>query len=156
MPRLLVCRECKTIETLPLFDGPPELESRDPILDNVVRRHVQKHGDISPEGAALLVASADVLYCEEKTTVDLTGAVRGHRPSNRGRHTFWEGHQDDILKGLKERWTGFDPEFYALKDTYVEDAGYCFNRPRRPQGADCIDYHNDSKRLTPAAWKGRE
>jgi hypothetical protein len=155
VPRLLVCRECQTIETLPLFDGPKELEAQDPILDNVVRRHVQKHGDINPEGAALLVASEDPCNCGEKTTVDVTGAKIGHSRV-RGNHTFWEGHQDEILKGLRERWTGFHPEFYATKDTYSEDALRCYNIHRRPKGTDCIDWRDDGRRLTPAGWKGRE
>jgi len=155
VPRLLVCRKCQTIEVLPLYDGPSELEAQDPVLDGLVRRHVQKHGDIQADGAALLVASEEPCNCGEKTVVNLRGAVKG-RSRIRGRHTFWEGHKDEILGGLKERWTGFNPEFYATKDTYVEDAGYCFNRHRRPKGADCVDYHDDSKRLTPVTWKGRE
>jgi hypothetical protein len=145
---------CKTIETLPLYDGPPQLEAQDPILDNVVRRHVQKHGDINPEGAALLVASEDPCNCGEKTTFD----VRGRRlaPSRvRGHHTFWEGHRDEILKGLRERWTGFDPWVYAEISTFKEDAMRCFNLHRRPQGTDCIDYQTDSRRITPHDWKGR-
>lgn len=155
MPRLLVCRECRTIEQLPLYDGPKELEAQDPILDRVVRQHVQRHGDIKPDSAALLVASEDPCHCGEKTMVDVRGARQG--PGRvLGRHTFWEGHRDDILKGLKERWTGFHPEFYATKDTYQEDAGRCFNLHRRPKGADCIDWHDDSRRVTPASWKGRE
>jgi hypothetical protein len=156
VPRLLVCRECQTIEILPLYDGPPQLEAQDPILDNVVRRHVQKHGDLNLEGAALLVASEDPCNCDEKTMVDVTGTVRASRSRVRGRHTFWEGHKDDILKGLKERWTGFHPEFYATKDTYAEDALRCYNLHRRPQGTDCIDWLDDRKRLTPENWKGRE
>ena len=71
-----------------------------------------------------------------------------------GRHTFWEGHRDDILGGLKERWTGFHPEFYATKDTYLEDAMRCYNLHRRP--TTCIDWHDDGRRVTPASWKGRE
>jgi len=73
----------------------------------------------------------------------------------RGRHTFWEGHQDEILSGLKERWTGFHPEWYATKDTYAEDAGRCYNVHRRPKGTDCIDWRSDRKRLTPENWAGR-
>lgn len=156
MPRLLVCRECKTIETLPLYDGPREMEAQDPILDGVVRRHVQKHGDLSPEGAALLVAPETPCTCGDKATVDLRGRATASRSRVRGPHTFWEGHRDDILKGLQERWTGFHPEFYATKDTFIEDAGYCYNRHRRPQGADCVDYKDLSKRLTPVTWKGQE
>lgn len=153
MPRLLVCRECQTIETLPLYTGPKELEAQDPLLDGVVRRHVQKHGDIKPDNAALLVASEDPCQCGEKNTVDLAGRTRAHR-SIRGPHTFWEGHKDDVLKGLQERWTGFHPEWYATKDTYQEDALRCYNLHRRPQGADCIDWHADYRRLTPANYHG--
>ena len=140
MPRLLVCRECQTIEQLPLYDGPKELEVRDPILDNVVRRHVQRHGDINPEGAALLTVEEKPCECKR---------CRGFR-------SVWDGHQDEILKGLNQRWTGFNPEFYASIDTYKEDAGRCFNLHRRPKGTDCVDWRDDSRRLTPADWKGKE
>ena len=117
-----------------------------------MRRHVQKHGDINPEGAALLVASEDPCNCGEKTTFDVSGRRLG--PSRvRGNHTFWEGHRDDVLKGLQERWTGFHPEFYAQKDTYSEDAMHCFNLHRRPEV--CIDWQDDSRRVTPHDWKGR-
>jgi hypothetical protein len=154
VPRLLVCRECQTIEELPLYDGPPQLEAHDPVLDNVVRRHVQKHGDLSPEAAALLVASEAPCNCGEKKTFDVAGRLTS--PVRvRGNHTFWEGHKDDILKGLGERWTGFHPEFYASKDTFKEDAMRCFNLHRRPQGASCIDWQADNRRLTPHDWKGR-
>jgi hypothetical protein len=155
VPRLLVCRTCKTIDVLPLYDGPKELEAQDPVLDSLVRRHVQLHGDTGPETAALLVASEDPCRCDEKKTFDLTGRVIGKNPlSIRGSHTFWEGHKDDVLKGLRERWTGFDPEFYATKDTFTEDAMRCFNLHRRPQGT-CIDWHADYRRVTPHDWKGR-
>lgn len=101
------------------------------------------------------MASEDPCNCGEKTTFDVRGRRLG--PSRvLGRHTFWEGHRDDVLKGLQERWTGFHPEFYAQKDSYTEDAMRCFNLHRRPQGADCIDWHDDGRRVTPNSWKGRE
>ena len=157
MPRILVCRVCETMETLPLYDGPPELESKDPLLDAAVRRHVQKHGDVNPEAAALLVAPEGPCDCNEpKRTVDTAGrTMRGNRSKVRGNHTFWEGHQDEIMKGLKERWTGFNPEVYATYDTYREDALRCYSLHRRPTGG-CIDWHVDNRRLTPEDWKGRE
>ena len=146
MPRLLVCRECKTIETLPLFDGPPQEEARDPLLNNVVARHVAKHGE-KEDSAALLVASEDICHCDEKTMVDLAGRRRPGRIV-RERHTFWEGHRDDVLKGLSERWTGFHPEYYAHIDTFKEDAARCYNLHRRPKGTDCIAWTSDRKSLT--------
>jgi hypothetical protein len=123
VPRLLICRECKTIDLLPTqweTDDP-----RDPLLDTVVRRHVQKHGDTREDCAALLSIKDE----------------------------DWEGHKDEILANLRERWTGFHPEFYATKDTFVEDAGKCYNQHGRPKGADCIDFCDDSKRLTPSDWQ---
>jgi hypothetical protein len=137
MPRLLVCRECKTIDQLPLYDGPKELESQDPILDRVVQQHVQRHGDVNPEVAALLVAPEDICICPKCKG---SGA------------TFWQAHQDEVLKGLGERWTGFHPEWYATKDTLSEDALRCYNIHRRPKGTDCIDWQADSRRLTPESW----
>jgi hypothetical protein len=156
VPRLLVCRVCQTIETFPLYDGPKELEAQDPLLDNLVRRHVQKHGDMRDDAAALLVASEDICHCDEKTMVDATGTVRASLRRVRERHTFWEGHRDDILKGLQERWTGFAPAFYDEKSTFMEDAMRCYNLHRRPKGADCIDWATDNRRLTPPDWKGQE
>jgi len=123
MPRLLVCKECSTIDTLPTQW---ETEDGDPLLDTVVRRHVQKHGDTREDCAVLL-------------RVD---------------DNDWEYHRDEILSNLKSRWTGFHPEFYATIDTFKEDAAKCYNRHGRPKGADCIDFCDDSKRLTPADWKG--
>jgi hypothetical protein len=103
----------------------------------VVRRHVQKHGDINPEVAALLVAPEEICTC----------------PKCRGVNgTFWQAHQDEVLKGLGERWTGFHPEFYATKETFKEDAMRCYNLHRRPKGADCIDWQADNRRLTPNTW----
>lgn len=152
MPRLLVCRECRTIEQLPLYDGPKELEAQDPLLDRVVRRHVQLHGDIKPEVAALLVASEDPCNCGEKTRVDVNGARLPGHLQIQGHHTFWEGHRDEVLKGLGERWTGFHPEYYATKDTFQEDAMRCYNIHRRPQGTDCIDWMDSGRKLTPDNW----
>jgi hypothetical protein len=90
----------------------------------VVRKHVQKHGD-TREDCALL------LNVEDKD---------------------WENNKDKILANLQQRWTGFHPEFYATKDTFQEDAMKCYNRHGRPKGADCIDFCDDSKRLTPSDW----
>ena len=139
MPRLLVCRECQTIEVLPLFDGPAQLEPQDPLLAGLVRRHVEIHGDAKQDSAALLRVDEKPCNCKRC----------------RGFNSIWEGHQTEILGNLKERWTGFHPEFYATKDTYAEDALRCYNLHRRPKGTDCIDWRDDRKRLTPEHWEGQ-
>jgi len=117
------------------------------MLNDLVQRHIQKHGDAKPDSAALLVAPEGPCHCGEKTKVSVTGRAIGHS-TIRGPHTFWEGHKDDVLKGLQERWTGFHPEYYATVDTYKEDAARCYNLHRRPKGTDCIDWRADRKRLT--------
>jgi hypothetical protein len=119
---LLICKKCQTIDELPLFDGPPQDEKIDPLLDGLVRRHVQRHGE-EVESMLLHVDDLD-----------------------------WELRKDAILTNLQEHWTGFHPEFYATKDTYREDAGYCFNRHGRPKEG-CIDWKDDNKRLTPKDWQ---
>ena len=118
--RLLICKECNTIDTLPTQW---ETENGDPLLDTVVRRHVQKHGDSRDDCAVLLRVEDDA----------------------------WEHHRDDILANLKSRWTGFHPEFYATVDTFKEDAAKCYTRHHRPKDG-CIDWQDDSKRLTPSDW----
>jgi hypothetical protein len=107
---------------------------------------------MKPDCAALLVASEDPCNCGEKKTVDVRGVVQPNPLRIRANHTFWEGHRDDVLKGLGERWTGFHPEFYATKDTYKEDAMRCYNLHRRPKGTDCIDYRDDNRKLTGKHW----
>lgn len=123
MPRLLICKPCRTIETLPLFEGPSAEEAQDPLLDGLVRRHVQKHGDIQSDAGLLM----------------------------RVKDTDWDKHRFEILNNLKQRWTGFEPSLYAIKSTYEEDAMACFRRHGRPT-ADCYDWRDDSKLLTPTSW----
>lgn len=124
MPRVLICQDCQTIETLPNWTGDPKLEANDPLLDGLVRRHVQKHGDENN--------NAMLLNIEDK---------------------FWDDdtYRESLLRQLKERWTGFHPEFYATKDTYQEDAAKCFSQHSRPKEG-CIDWEDSSKRLTPETW----
>lgn len=67
-------------------------------------------------------------------------------------HWADQQYRDSILKNMKDQWKGFEPEYYATVDTYKEDAGYCFSRHKRPTEG-CIDWQDDSKRLTPSDWK---
>jgi hypothetical protein len=50
--------------------------------------------------------------------------------------------------------TGFDPQYYEDKNTYVEDAAKCFTAHRRQ--IPCIDWHSDKKRIgnpTKLGWE---
>lgn len=124
MPRLLVCKECKTIEELPLWDGDPKDEPQDQLLDNLVRRHVQKHGET--EDSAMLLNVPDEAWND---------------PNDQLR----------ILTNLQERWTGFVPSAYHLMNTFAEDALRCYNKHHRPTGG-CIDYCEPNKLLTSNLW----
>lgn len=58
-----------------------------------------------------------------------------------------------ILEQIGGR-TGFDPQYYEDKNTYVEDAVKCFDAHRRT--IPCIDWHSDKKRIgnpTKLGWE---
>ncbi len=133
IPRLVICRKCQTVDLLPIFNGDATEEAADPLLDGIVGRHLNLHGltlvnqqklGEGHEEMKLAMVPDDVWYGQDG------GAV-----------------QKQILAQMREQWTGFEPEIYAIKNTYQEDALACFNRHRRPAGT-CIDWHEDSKRLT--------
>jgi hypothetical protein len=117
--RLLACTHCKTIETLPDFDGPPDY---DRLLQNLVSRHM------TPEGYPHIGQLFNV--SEEEW------AIEGAQTKIR----------DQIATALSGGETGLGSAFYDLKDTFVEDAGECFKAHNRNPG--CGDYKSDSKILT--------
>jgi hypothetical protein len=134
MPRILICDTCRTIEDLPLDQMPVEQRQKsmepEPLLLKLMERH--NHGPVA-------IAAADAPI----KLVEVPDAV-------------WDNPmtRDDILSELRQTWSGFEPEFYATKQTFVEDAGKCFNQHHRPKEG-CIDYHEPGKLLTPDTWKDR-
>lgn len=128
MPRLLLCKNkaCQTLEELPIYTGPPEQEADDPLLNNLVKRHLERHGAMADDEAALLVVADE----------DWADSAK----------------RDGILKELTHRNTGFSPEIYAVKNTFQEDALRCYSAHSRPKDG-CIDYCDHSKMLTTSAWK---
>jgi hypothetical protein len=129
MPRLLLCKnkDCQTLEELPIWTGPKEKEADDPLLNELVKRHLQRHGDTS---------DAVLMTVEDSIWVD---------PAKR----------DGILKELSARNTGFSPEVYSIKNTFQEDALRCYSQHGRPKEG-CIDYCNSNKLLTSDAWVSEE
>lgn len=94
----------------------------DVLLDELASRHVQKHGDDR---------SGALFRCPES---------KWDHPATRR----------DIVKRMWAGTTGFKPSYYDAKDTFVEDAGRCYNQHKRPAisgGSLCHDYRNESKRL---------
>lgn len=131
IPRLIVCSKCRTIDEIP--SEPDDIEyyvrrhEPEPLLLRAMAKHdhgVMRIGGKDPE---ILVMQVD--------------DTAWTKPDNRTR----------ILAELKKNLTGFEPEFYATRDTFKEDAMRCFNLHQRPKEG-CIDYQDDSRLLTPASW----
>lgn len=83
------------------------------------------------------------------------------QPHHRALHRINKTHWDDraIRKQIHtQMWAdtkGFVPEYYAIKDTLLEDAQKCFSSHKR--SVPCIDYQDRSKRLgNPAAGLRRQ
>lgn len=126
--RLLVCRECKTVDELPDYEGPVE---GDTVLSFFVDEHNLRrhHGDY----AANLVSVTDpVLLDAWKNPLQRLEILQ---------QIEWKMgvklHDEDL---------GFGGEYYATRSTYMEDAAKCFAAHRRPVDG-CIDWKSDSKLL---------
>lgn len=124
--RLLACQQCKTIEELPDFDGPPE---QDHLLSHTVKKH--KTNGVEHVGALFKVPVKDWENSDAKSSI-----------------------RSQIAAKLEGGETGLGSPFYDLKNTYTEDAGNCFNAHSRNPA--CSDYHSDSKRLTPGTAAERK
>jgi hypothetical protein len=119
--RLLYCMVCDSIEELPPFEGVPE---DDHLLEILVDQHKFASGE--PHKGHLL--KLPLLQWESP------------------------GLRKEIIKQLKGGGSKgideFDPDFYATRSTFQEDALKCYNAHLRPQDG-CPDYESASKRLLP-------
>ena len=123
--RLLICRRCHTVEEVPDYEGPAD-------EDALLLRVVSAHQSCTPGGA--LVGGET----PEK-------ALQGDRALARVKRADWNDpkKRENILAQIGEGETGLGGEFYAVKNTFHEDALKCFNRHHRPDV--CIDYKDQSK-----------
>jgi hypothetical protein len=118
--RLLYCYNCTTIEELPDFEGRPE---DDHLLELLVEKHqsagIPHNGFLSKIGVKI--------WSQEK-------------------------YRKEIIKNLRTRVGGgladIDPEYYATKATFYEDAMKCYSEHLRPQGS-CSDWRASNKKLIP-------
>lgn len=115
--RLLLCHDCKSLEEVPDFDGPVE---QDTLLQILVDRH--KYAPGYPHHGQLLQIKQE----------DWNNAQ----------------YRDAIVKEIRNGagHTGLDPEAYAARNTFREDALKCYDRHSRPKDG-CIDWKDLSKRL---------
>lgn len=119
--RLLHCSVCDSIEELPLYDGPPE---QDHLLQILVDQHQFPSGE--PHVGRLF--RLPQLQWENPTA----------------RKQIIEQIKGGGSAGIDE----FDPEFYATRNTFSEDAMKCYNAHLRPTDG-CPDYNTPPKRLLP-------
>ena len=119
--RLLHCEDCKTIDELPDFDGPPEF---DDVLEALLRRHE------TPSGLRHVGKLFDVdvlVWQNEEARRGIIKQIKGGGSA-----------------GLAE----FDATFYDTRNTFFDDAMKCYAQHLRPKGA-CPDWMSDSKILLP-------
>lgn len=116
--RLLRCTHCGTLEELPDYQGRPE---EDHVLDHLVMQHNKRHPHVADTKNFLFRVSE---------------AAWKNPKSRRPIHArIWADQQGK----------GFVPEYYAAKNTFMEDASKCHTEHNRQ--VPCIDWHNDRKRI---------
>ena len=134
--RLLICKNCETIEQLPDYDGPTELALVPSPDGNLIERQVP------PDGADIHLDYVSEPHRRQEHEGNLV-----HVPDEQwANEKVREDIVEQIRAAMKGGTTGLDPEAYALKDTFQEEALKCFDAHRRPQDG-CIDWHDKSKRI---------
>jgi hypothetical protein len=127
--RLLVCKDCKSIEELPAYEGNPR---NDVLLEDTVSRHMTEW---STHEVALI--KIPVKWWNDKNI----------QPK------LIQQISQGGSKGIEEMAEAED--YYGTRDTYRDDALKCFQRHQRPK-AGCLDYQNPDKRIgnpTNEGWK---
>jgi hypothetical protein len=189
MPRLIACRDCLSVEVLPDLLGPPEEMKDDPLLMRIVVRHRgplnrQQLASRPPNAPRVREIRDELIPCDmcngggcsycaplgtpgklqkEPHRISAVFAVKPDDWALDSERIDPEWKRKAVLKKiwaqLGGEHTGYPEEFYASKDTYREDAGFCYQRHGRPgyeKGPDsCIDYQIDAKRLTDREWRAR-
>lgn len=125
--RLMICFNCKTIEELPDFDGPPD---RDDLLTIATERHTDAFG-ATHFGQLFKVP---VRYWQNSgLRAEILKQIR-------------EGSG-----GIAE----IDRQFYESRSVFADDALSCYKKHLRPKGR-CPDWKHDSKKLIPKTHAERK
>lgn len=136
---LLICFACHSIDEIPNYD--PEEADNDPRIGYILETHLRRHPSL-----------------EDRLSTEW--ASLGFVPT---RHWKDPEYRKDITKKILEGngQTGFDSEFYAVQNTFKEDAMDCYNRHSRPaynsttQGK-CTDYLSHNKEIKPNTSRERK
>ena len=118
--RLLFCKNCKSLEELPDFEGPPE----DDILLRILTERHQSAG--VPHAGQLMRVSIQ-LWSVPSVKKEIT---------------------EQIYQNGAPGLNALMPGFYESKATFAEDAMVCWAQHLRP-ARDCPDYGSEKKRLLP-------
>jgi hypothetical protein len=104
MLRLLVCRNCKTIEELPDYDGDPEMDT---LLQVLISKHQKPDAHIG-----VVIKCPVRFWIVPKIQENIIKQI----------------------KGGSEGLDAFQTNFYATKNQFAEDAMTCFSDHLRPVG----------------------
>jgi hypothetical protein len=102
--RVLVCRNCKSIEELPDYDGDPALDT---LLNILVSQHQKP-----VEHIGLLLKFPLKYWAVPKIQAEIVKQI----------------------KGGSEGLDAFQTNFYATKNQFAEDAMRCYSDHNRPKG----------------------
>jgi hypothetical protein len=119
--RLLFCMVDNSLEELPPYEGPPEL---DHLLAIACEKHKFPSGE---EHKGLLFTVPLKTWANKEARENIIRQIKGGGS-----------------KGLAE----IDATFYDSKSTFHEDAMKCYSQHNRPEKG-CDDYQSSSKRLLP-------
>lgn len=130
---LFLCKHCRTIEEIP--DYTPDEADHDPRLHHLIATHLRRHPSLEwrREGDPLLTD-----WCS-------LGSVPQSAWSDTHLRTQIKAK---IMEGEN---TGLGEDAYAVRDTFREDAGNCYNQHKRPtfKGVKCLDYRDSTKEIKP-------
>lgn len=124
--RIFYCWNCRVFDELPDFQGRPE---DDTLLALLIERH------------------------------QTAGVAHSCTPFRIG-VKIWsnEKYREAIIKQIREETNGgldmLDPNYYATRSMFYEDAMKCYGEHNRPQDS-CGDWKSDKKRLVPNTAKER-
>lgn len=126
--RLLHCFVCDSLEELPPYEGPPEM---DHLLEAVAERHAFPSGE--RHKGQLYVVPVRV-WTDTPTRKNVIEQIKGGGS-----------------KGIAE----IDSDFYVSRSTFMEDAMTCYRKHNKPKDG-CGDWHKDDKRIVPQTHKERK
>ena len=128
MFRLLYCLVCQTLEELPPYEGPVEL---DHLLAVACELHVFPSGE--PHKGKLFVLPLRV-WASTESKREIIKQIKGGGSA-----------------GLAE----FDESFYDSRSTFMEGAMECYNKHNKPKEG-CLDWHAKDRLLIPKTQKERK